>query len=81
MKKLTKEEKKIEEALVMGEFSNVNKADFQEVAESLAARRKDAVLNIRVNSDDLENIKRKARKYGVRYQTLISEWLHRVASF
>jgi predicted DNA binding CopG/RHH family protein len=45
----------------------------------LAARKKDAVLNIRVNREDLKNIKRKAKKYGIRYQTLISEWIHRIA--
>jgi predicted DNA binding CopG/RHH family protein len=80
MKKLTRNEKKIEGALIKGEFVDVGKAEFEEIAESLAARKKDAVLNIRVNSEDLKNIKRKAKKYGVRYQTLVSEWIHRVAS-
>ena len=80
MKKLSKNEKGIERALIKGEFTDVGKAEFEEIAESLAARKKDAVLNIRVNSEDLKNIKRKAKKYGVRYQTLVSEWIHRVAS-
>ena len=80
MKKLTKNERGIEGALIKGEFADVGKAKFEEIAESLAARKKDAVLNIRVNSEDLKNIKRKAKKYGVRYQTLVSEWIHRVAS-
>lgn len=80
MKKRTKNEREIENALIKGEFLDVGKAEFEEIAESLSARRKDAVLNIRVNSEDLKNIKRKAKKYGVRYQTLVSEWIHRVAS-
>lgn len=80
MKKRTKNEREIENALIKGEFVDVDKAEFEEIAESLAARRKDAVLNIRVNSEDLKNIKRKAKKYGVKYQTLVSEWIHRVAS-
>ena len=80
MNKLTKNEKKIENALIRGQFVDVGKAEFEAVAEALAVRKKDAVLNIRVNSEDLKSIKRQARKYGVRYQTLIAEWIHRVAS-
>lgn len=80
MKKLTKDEKAIENALLAGEFTDVGKVEFEAIAKSLAARKKDAVLNIRVNKEDLKNIKRKAKKYGIGYQTLISEWLHRIAS-
>ena len=40
---------------------------------------RDAVLNIRVNSWDLAQIKQKAQKLGIKYQTLISEILHKVA--
>lgn len=80
MKKLTKNEKKIEGALMRGEFTDVGKTEFETIAQSLTARKKDAVLNIRVNSEDIKNIRRKAKKYGIRYQTLISEWFHRVAS-
>jgi predicted DNA binding CopG/RHH family protein len=45
----------------------------------IARRKKDAVLNVRINSDDLEGIKQKARKLGVKYQTFVSEILHKVA--
>ncbi len=79
MKKLTKNEKGLESALIKGEFRDVGKNEFETIAESLSARKKDAVLNIRVNSEDLKNVRRKAKKYGIRYQTLISEWFHRVA--
>lgn len=80
MKKVTKSEKKIEKALIEGEYKDVGRAEFEAVAQSLALRKKDAVLNIRVNRKDLKNMKRKARKYGVRYQTLVSEWFHLIAN-
>lgn len=72
-------EREIEEAAERGEYVDVSKEEFAEIAEALAARRKDAVLNLRVNSGDLENLKHKARKLGVKYQTFISELLHRAA--
>ncbi len=77
--KLTKQEKQIEEALLKGEYVPASKEEFDQIANALALRRKDAVLNIRVNSQDLQNIKRKAKRLGVKYQTFISELLHRIA--
>lgn len=77
--KLTKEEQVIEAALEQGEYRDVDKSQFQQIAKAITSRRKDAVLNIRVNSEDLEKIKKKAERLGVRYQTLISEFLHRLA--
>ena len=77
--KLTKEEQAIEDAVGRGEYVPVSKEEFREIAQALAQRRKDAVLNIRVNSNDLEVIKQKARRLGIKYQTFIAELLHRVA--
>ena len=81
--KLTKYEKDIEDRLLRGEYVPVSKEEEEEIqasiAAALAARRKDAVLNIRVNSYDLKSLKEKAHKLGVKYQTLISEILHRAA--
>ena len=77
--KLTKYEKDIEDRLLRGEYVPVSKKEFAEIAAALSAHRKDAVLNIRVNSYDLKNLKEKARKFGVKYQTFISEILHRAA--
>ncbi len=77
--KLTREERAIEDALLRGEYASVSKERFDEIAQAIARRRKDAVLNIRVNSVDLKNLKEKARQHGVKYQTFISELLHRVA--
>ena len=76
---LTKQEKAIEDSLLKGEYVNVSKSDFAAIAEAIASRKKDAVLNVRVNSRDLANIKQKAQKLGIRYQTFISELLHRIA--
>ena len=77
--KLTRQEKTIEESLLRGEYVNVDKEEFAAIAQALASRKKDAILNIRVNSRDLESIKQKARRLGIRYQTLISEFIHRIA--
>lgn len=77
--KLTREERAIEEALLRGEYQDVSKAEFERMAQALAARRKDAVLNIRINSQDLRSLKQKANKLGVRYQTFIAEFLRRLA--
>ncbi len=77
--KLTKDERAIENALIRGEYRDVSKEEFNDIARAVSLRRKDAVLNIRVNSQDLKSIKHKARKLGIKYQTFISELLHRVA--
>lgn len=77
--KLTKQERTIEGSLLKGEYVSVSKEKFAEIVAALEARKKDAVLNIRVNSYDLEHIKQKARKLGIKYQTFISEILHKVA--
>ena len=75
--KLTKEEQWIEDHAE--EFVPVSREKFEMIKQAIERRKKDAVLNIRVNSYDLETIKQKARKIGVKYQTFISEILHKVA--
>ena len=77
--KLNRQERDVEQALLKGEYLDVHKAEFESIAQAIVARRKDAVLNIRVNSIDLKHIKQKAKKLGVRYQTFISEFIHRLA--
>ena len=75
--KLTREELAIEENLE--HFIPVDKQEYEQIINAIAARKKDAVLNIRVNSRDLKTIKERAEKLGIRYQTFISEILHRIA--
>jgi predicted DNA binding CopG/RHH family protein len=49
--------------------------ELDETGRQLAARRKDAVITLRVNQQDLDQLKAMAQKYGVGYQTFISEVL------
>ena len=75
--KLTKQERWIEGHLE--EFVPVGKDKYNEIVQAIERRKKDAVLNIRVNSYDLEHLKQKAQKLGIKYQTFISEILHKIA--
>ena len=77
--KLTKQEKAIENALLNSEYVDVSKNEFNSIAEALASRKKDAVLNIRVNSKDLAILKSKANRFGIKYQSFIAELIHRAA--
>jgi predicted DNA binding CopG/RHH family protein len=77
--RLSRSEQGIEQALLRGEYVDVPKGEFAAIAEAVAHRRKDAVLNIRVNSADLKAIRAKAKQHGIKYQTFISELLHRFA--
>ena len=74
--RLTREEKAIEAAVVRGEYKPVSPEVFQKMVEAIEHRRKDAVISIRLNSQDLAGIKKKAREIGIPYQTLISELIH-----
>ena len=78
--RLTAEEKEIEEALLRGEYRPVSAQEFYDVSQALERRKKSAVLNLRVNQQDLDDLKEKARKLGVPYQSMISEMLHRFAT-
>ena len=77
--KLINQEKKIEMDLLGGKYKSVSDSELKIIADAINKRKKDAVLNIRVNKQDLENIKKKAEKLGVRYQTFLSEIIHNVA--
>ncbi len=75
--KLTIEEQAIEESIE--HFVPVDKQEYEQIVHAIAARKKDAVLNIRVNTHDLASIRHKAQQLGIRYQTFISEVIHRIA--
>ncbi len=77
--KLTRSELAIEKAIERGEYVPVSKEEEARILRALETCRKDAVLNIRINSRDLDHLKRKAKKHGVPYQTFIGEILHRYA--
>ena len=76
---LSRSERAIEDALLKEEYRDVEESEFKAIADAIAHRRKDVVLSIRMNSSDLKTIKEKAKRHGVKYQTFISELLHRVA--
>ena len=77
---LSREEQTIERALLQGEYKDVHPSAFEDIAQSIARRKKDAVISIRVNAQDLRHIKQKARRLGVKYQTFLSELIHRIAA-
>ncbi|MBI5676291.1 MAG: hypothetical protein HZC48_10790 [Nitrospirae bacterium] len=77
--KLTKEEKEIENALMRGEYTSIKGKELANIEKALKARKKDITMTIRVNSEDIEKIKIKAKKVGVKYQSYISEVIHQVA--
>ncbi|KUG21496.1 hypothetical protein ASZ90_008751 [hydrocarbon metagenome] len=77
--KLSKEEKEIEAALLKGEFKPLKGKELEKIENALKARKKDVTMTIRVNSEDIEKIKNKANKLGVKYQSYISEIIHQVA--
>jgi predicted DNA binding CopG/RHH family protein len=77
--KLTKEEKEIENALLRGEYIPIKGKELENIEKALKLRKKDITMTIRVNSEDIDKIKNKAKKLGVKYQTYISEVIHQVA--
>ena len=77
--KLTKYEQSIEDALERGEYVTASKEDNEEIKRMLAAYRKNAVLHMRINNNDLTLIKNKAKKLGMKYQSFIADFLHRIA--
>ena len=77
--KLDAEEKEIMAAIERDEFVPVTGKELREVANSLAARKKDRTLTIRVNSVDIQLIQKMARTKGIPYQSYLAEVIHRVA--
>ena len=78
--KLTKEERSIERDLLAGKYQKVTGRLLNEVSKTLANRKKDYIMTIRVSSTDIKKIKQRAQRLGVKYQTFISEILHQIAS-
>lgn len=77
--RLTREEKEIAKGIERDEFIPVTGVELKDVAEAIAARKKDATLTLRVNSRDILKIKEMAASKGIPYQAYISEVIHRVA--
>jgi len=77
--KLSKEEKEIENALLSGEYKPIKGKELANIEKTLKSRKKDITMTIRVNSEDIEKIKGKAKELGIKYQSYISEIIHQVA--
>ncbi len=80
MDNLTHEEKEIEKAVLEEQYKPVPKSKwgrYQNAAKE--TMKKISRINIRIKTDDLENIKRIADRKGMPYQTLIGSVLHRFA--
>ena len=77
--KLTKEENDMLHSVERGEWrATTKKADlrkYQEAARQMM--KKDARLNIRISSYDLERLQKKAMEEGLPYQTFVSSVLHK----
>ncbi len=77
------EEKELVAAYEAGEFKPVkNQPAEKRIAVEAAKRytRKDARINIRLSTADLEMLKRRAAQEGLPYQSLIASVLHKYVS-
>ena len=77
--KLTKEERSLLRSVERGQWkATTRKAELRKYEE--AARhtlKKDARLNIRISSRDLEVLRKRATEEGLPYQTFVSSLLHK----
>ena len=80
--KLDADEKELLESVERGEWkSTAGKRERTRYSRyAKATFRKDRRLNIRLSSEDLEAIQKRALAEGLPYQTLISSLLHKYAS-
>ena len=77
--RLTKEEKDIRASVERGEWRVTTKRSelrkYQDAARQML--KKDARLNIRISSQDLKNLQKRAMEEGLLYQTFVSSLLHK----
>ncbi len=78
--KLTPEEQKIEDAINHGELRDAGPLELERIVKMIAHHRKEAVISLRVNKDDLFKLKKKAQRLGIGYQTLLAEVIHHLAA-
>ena len=78
--KLDKEEKELIKSVNRGEWTELSQKETLKYSQSAKEfMKKDVKINIRLNKNDLENIKLKAMQEGLPYQTLIGSILHKYA--
>jgi len=82
MSRLDREEKELLESFERDEWRSVagEEAEFQRYRKyARATLKKDRRVNIRISSNDLETIQKRAMEEGIPYQTLIASILHKYA--
>lgn len=80
---LTPEEQELLSSFEKGEWESVDNLEEEMASAKKAAShylKKDARINIRLSSNDLDRLKSIAAKEGLPYQTLISSVLHKYAA-
>ena len=80
MSRLDQEERELEEAFEGGDLKRApNAVDTQKRHQEYAQAmfRKDARINIRLSSRDLQRLQKKALADGIPYQTLVASILHK----
>ena len=75
--KLTPEEEEYEREA--DSYRPVSREEFLKIKEAIDQWKKDTVLNMRINGEDVMLLKKKAEKLGLKYQTFIARILHRAA--
>lgn len=77
--KLNKKEKELLQSVERGEWkATTNKTDLRKYQdEAKQMMKKDARLNIRISSSDLQGLQKKAMHEGLPYQTFVSSLLHK----
>jgi predicted DNA binding CopG/RHH family protein len=81
--KLDAEEQELIDSIENGEWTSVENLDKEKAFAKAAAEnylRKDARVNIRISSYDLDRLKQKAAYKGLPYQTFIASVLHEYAA-
>ena len=77
--KLNKEEQELIDSIERGEWravtSKTELRKYQNAARQML--KKDARLNIRISSQDLKNLQKRAMQEGLPYQTFVSSLLHK----
>ncbi len=75
---LTEEEKNIEDNI--NNLKPVSEEKRQRVKKIIDKAKRSRMISLRVNEDDLKQIKKKAEKKGIPYQRLINMVLHEYAT-
>jgi len=82
--KLSAEEKKMESEIENGGWTSEADSEINrlrsEMVDAASNQSKEARVNLRLNPDDVEKIRVKAKREGIPYQTLIGSVLHKYAT-